>query len=181
MTKIKSLNPKEKQVLEEYSRNGFNISKAVLKSYNCSGIKSASSIGTRIKKKLELVRQQALDSRTQEQVEVQALEQIPKLELDSDINPVSILNRINAIANTDRNGATRLKAMELMGKWAEIRLFREVSEVQSTVTETKSETDLDAEYRALIKSRKESSQVDDKQAIQSKLDATPLIPEDSRE
>ena len=151
MTKIKSLTQKEKLALEEYSRNGFNISKAVLKAYNCSSLKSASSIGTRIKKKLEKVRKQALDSRSPEQVIVQSLEQIP--ELDSDINPTSILNRINKIANSGRREADRLKAMEMLGRWSEMRLFKDVQETQITSTIPDSEHDLDAEFKRLIASR----------------------------
>ena len=153
MSKVQVLTQKEKLALEEYSKNGFNISKAVLSSYNCSSLKSASSIGTRIKKKLEKVRQQALDSRTEEQIKIQAFEKIP--ELDSNINASSILNRINKIAETDRNGATRLKALELLGKWSEMKLFKDVSEVQSTPPDDKTEHDLDAEFKLLAESRRE--------------------------
>ena len=109
------------------------MTQAALKTYNCKNSKSASVIGTEVKKRL---------------AKFSSSDDFPE-ELRRKLSAQSILDRINKIADNPKSPkAVSLNALIQLGKFRESNLWKESGEIEHSYKQ-QTQGDIDARYRKL--------------------------------
>lgn len=95
-----------------------------------------------------------------QQIAHRNLKKVSKVKLTSDLTePLTadwVISRLKLLAETAKGEQNRIRALELLGKYKELQLFKEVTQVENVTITTKEESDLDAEFKSLVASRIES-------------------------
>lgn len=131
------LTTKQELALKSYtdpnSDTFLNMTKSVNKYYSCSSLKSAQVIGSKdVKPMLSKVMTPLSD------------------DLSKKLTPEWILGHLTNLAQNSKRDSDRIRSLELLGKYKELGLFKDVTESRTTQIVEKTESELDDEYRNLV-------------------------------
>ncbi|MFH1386059.1 MAG: hypothetical protein ABIH50_00115 [bacterium] len=147
MPKVRSddgLSFKERAFAKEFSKS-LNATQSAKKVYKVGNSHSANVLGSKVLKRLVKVGgSQGISGFTEV--------------LKEKLTPDWILGNLVKLAGNSRRDADKIRALELLGKFSELSLWRDY-QVQEEIQYTpETEADLDAEYMKLIEEKKSIKQ-----------------------
>lgn len=145
---------KETEVLKLLPSVKFNLTQAVKQVYNCSSSNSASSIATRLKKRLLKVNQSLAKQLVNEDIDPEIATD-PKL--GAKLTPHWILTQLLKVYEGAKTARDKSHILELLGKYKELSLFREHTVNEEITAPVETAEELTQEFRELINTNKGQS------------------------
>lgn len=141
-----NLTPKERATLKLYtdpnSPTYLNATKSAHKVYSTSNLNSARSLGGRVvREKLPLIATTDISTDIREK-----------------LTPEWILTKLkDEVEVKAKRSSDRIKALELIGSFKDLSMWKQNISQETTITTPESENDLDKEFRELIAARESGS------------------------